>query len=478
MICRSMGRSCIARWFVASCLAVSLLPNAIAQPTTEVPGETIPANWEFDFDLFHWVLEQQGLESRNHALDTSHPEHWNEVLQTPSKAAVILTGDIREVSNWRTLHSFLSHGGVILVATNKPVNVRGFFSIDFGPVTTSNRLQSWHGHHDCLQVVTTSSSSSRASLTSNVSTIVTNRSGWISHLNELLYYDWSTLAKLPSSLKPRESSGQPLVAMAVSNRNSAGRLIVVADGSPLSNGMLWHGDNLILLTNFVQELTEDKRTEFVFLHDGQAVGSRADELLLQEVARQMATPPEIPPEALADLPAEALLEIGNTLATSIEDSDVFNEVATDRPRSLADRFYRRAILLSVCAAALAFFLIRSWLGGQVALPWQRQPRRPEPREPPASLASMNYVLASQALSRDTCRFLTGSQMPKDWLAQLQPNGSAWQRLYAQSPAPHATADTIAQVLSWGTDGAKNKLSRPDFERFGKSIHQLKELHQP
>jgi hypothetical protein len=177
------------------------------------------------------------------------------------------------------------------------------------------------------------------------------------------------------------------------------------------------------------------------------------------------------------MPVEALLEIGNTLATSIEDSDVFNEMATDRPRSLADRFFRRAVLFSVCAAAIAFFFIRSWCGSQAALPWQRQPRRPEPRQPPVWLAEMNYILASQALSRDTCRFLTESQMPKDWLVQLQPNGSTWQRLYAQSVSPQATADTIAQVLSWGTDGVKTKLSRQDFERFGKAIHQLKELHQ-
>jgi len=468
-----MSRLCIAGWFAVSCL----LPNAGAQPAIEIPGEAIPANWEFDFDLFHWVLEQQGLQSRNRDLDASHPEHWNRLFRIPSKSVVILTGDVHKVSDWKTLHRFLSNGGAILVATNEPVSVRGFFSIDFGPVVTNDRRRSWHGHHDCLQVVT-SSSSSRASITRNVSTIVTNRSGWISHLNESLDYDWSRLALLPSShLEPRKSNGQPLIAMAISNRNSAGRLIVMADGSPFSNGMLWHGDNLILLTNLVQEFTQDNRTEFVFLHDGQPVGSRADELLLQEIARQMATPPEIPPEALADLPAEALLEIANTLGTSIEDSDVFNEMVTDRPRSLADRFYRRAILLSLCVAALAFFLIRSWLGGQVALPWQRQPRRPEPRELPASLASINYVLATQALSRDTCRLLTGSQMPKDWLVQLQPHGSTWQQLYAQSTAPHATANTIAQVLSWGTDGAKTKLSRSDFERFGKSIHQLKELHQ-
>ena len=364
MICHIRGRSCIAKWFIASCLVVSLLTNAVAQPATESPGETIPANWEFDFDLFHWVLEQQGLKSRNHALDTSHPERWNRLFRIPSKAVVILTGDILKVSDRRTFHRFLSQGGVILVATNEPVSVHGFFSIDFGPVTTTNRRRVWHGHNDCLQVIT-SSSSAPSSITRNVSTIVTNRSGWISHLNKLLYYDWSRLAKLPSSLEPRKSSGQPLVAVAVSKQNAAGRLFVMADGSPLSNGMLWHGDNLILLTNLVQEFTKANRTEFAFLHDGQPVGSRADELLLQEVARQMTTPPEIPPEALADLPAEALLEIGNTLATSIEDSDVFNEMATDRPRSLADRFFRRAILFSVCAAALAFFFIRSWLACQV-----------------------------------------------------------------------------------------------------------------
>lgn len=456
----------------ACCLIIATPCFGSAQAGPATPK--VPANWELDYDLFQTLLQTRGLRSSNAAVDRVLPNPWDRAFRDPSKSVVILTGSLRSLSSWRPFHRFLTQGGVVLVATNEPVEVRGFFRIEFGPATTRDTRRRWQGYADCLLVTDTKT----GPLVDQVSTIVTNRSGWIAHLESTPFYDWSVLARMPGNLQPRSSAYMPLAAMAT-GRESSGRLIVMADGSPLTNGMLWHGDNLKLLTNLVQELTRDNRTEFAIINGGQPFNSRVPELLVQEAMEQVPeVPPEIPPEALADLPADALLEIGNTLATSIEDSDVLNEVAIDRPRSLADRFYRRSILLTICAAAVAVFVLRSWLNSRTLLPWMRRNRYPEPVEPPASLAAMNFDRAGRALARDTCRFLTDSQEPDDWQAMLKPEGAIWRQLCSQAPVFKTAADTIAQVLSLSAPDSDMKLSQRDFERFGAAIHVLKEHHRP
>jgi len=462
-----------------------LIPRAVGQPVVNSSDLADSATWDFDFDLFYWMLESQGLQSRNDSFDSSSPERWDRLFNDASESVVVLTGDVRRVVHWSTFHKFMAQGGVILLATNEPISVYGFFRVDYGPALVLDRSQSWQGYTDCLMVTDIQPS---VSWMEDVSTIVTNRSGWIARLEGSLDYVWSPFAWLPFDLEPQESSGQPLAAMAANRDRSPGRLIVLADGSPLSNGMLWHGDNLRLLINTVQELTRDNRTEFAFLHNGQPMSGGITEQMLQQAASQFPVPDpadvsiealaDIPPEALADLPPEMLLEIGNTVATSIEDSNILNELITDRPRQLPQRFYRRAILFVVCAIALAVFVLRGWLNEHSAVPWLRKKRRPEARESPAFLSGTNYDQAAEALSRDTCRMLTGSPDSADWQQRLQPDGTTWQQLYAQSSAPQTTVDVVAKVLLWATSGSKTRLTRLEFERFGMSIHQLKQFHQP
>ncbi len=462
-------------------LLTAAMPSAAAQLTVNDQQPEVPATWDFDFDLFQSLLELEGLQALDDESGPVPQERWNDIFASPSRSVMILTGNIKRVSNWSSFHTFLSDGGVILVASSDPSRVYGFFRIDYGPAISHHRRNTWQGYTDCLQV---SDIDSSAATMQHISTIVTNRSGWIAHLGRSPAFQWSVLANLPQNLRPRSSAGQPLVAIATSLHGGSGRLIVMADDSPFSNGMLWHGDNLILLINVVHELTRDGRNAFMFLHNGEPIHSRVTEFLSRESARRSAdsvsfpseAPDRIPPVPLAGLPADVLLQIGNNVSTSIEDSDVLNKLFTDRPRYLAQRFYRRGILLAVSAIALAIFLVCSYLNAQPTLPWLRKCGRPEPPDTPALMPEMEYNQATQALSRDTCRYLTGSQEPSEWQAQLLPNGVAWRTVYARSPAPQATADAIAQVLAWSTDTTNTRLSRAEFERFGETIHQLKQLY--
>ncbi|MCH2203483.1 MAG: hypothetical protein MK102_16070 [Fuerstiella sp.] len=468
-------------------LLVLVIPDTRAQTFTNADPPAIPPTWDFDFDLFQTLLETQGVESQNRKNVQSNRTDWNRMMADPSKSVIVLTGNIEEFSSWSKFHNFLTMGGVIFVASNEPVDIYGFFKIDFGPVTAPDRKVRWHGHEDCIQV--TDLDISKA-LMKDVSTVVVNRSGWIGRLDNSMEYQWSRLAVLPHNLRPRECAHQPVIAVAHSRRKGNGRLIVMADGSLLSNGMIWHGNNLTLLINLVQELTRDNRNAYVFLNNGQAVENRVTDLIrqaaLSAVPNLQSIPgedvaelsSELPLEAIADLPAETLLDIGNTLATRIDDSDILNQLMADRPRYLADRFYRRSILFTICAAGVTIFLMRSYLAGPVPLPWLRQRRRPDPPETPVVMSVTNYGQATRALARDTCRYLTGSREPKDWLSRLQKDGDLWRTLYARSSAPHATTHTMGQLLSFGTEKENTGLSQQQFERFGKSIHQLRQLHQP
>lgn len=444
---------------------------AVAQQPSR-PDPSAPAGWQFDFDLFETLLQSRALESRSAAVTNRTP--WNRVFRSPAESVMIFTGRFPSDVGWREVHQFLADGGVMLIASSEPAGVYGFFSIDTGPAVTNDPRFGWLGHDDCLQVFNIDRSQP---ITENVGRIVTNRSGWLRELRSSLNYRWTPLARLPENLRPPRSSDRLLAAIAT-GRGRAGRLIVFADDSLLSNGMLWHGDNLALLLNTVEELTHDGRREYAFLHNGRPVQNRVPELLVEEAINRQEELPDIPPEALADLPADELLEIGNAVVTSIEDSDVLNELAVDRPRSLQDRFYRRSILLALCAAAIATLLIRSWLTGQSTLPWSRRRRPPEASDPPASLSRLQYDQAAQALSRDVCRMLTDSQDPADWQTQLGRDGSLWRQLSTRSESPQATADTIAQILDWSEQPPSASMSRSEFERFGESIYRLKQLHVP
>ena len=461
-------------------LTVMIAPAAARQHVSAEQPD-VPATWDFDFDLFQSLLEFHGLQTLNDASGEISQQRQNRFFASPSKSVIVLTGRIGRILDWIQLHGFLSRGGVVLVASSEQSSVDGYFRIDYGPATARDDRNIWQSHRDCLQVTDVDSSSA---IIQNISTIVTNRSGWISHLKNSTFLQWSVLARLPRNLRRHSSSDRPVIAIATSRDGGSGRLILMADDSPLSNGMLWHGDNRILLTNVVHELTKDGRNALMFLHNGEANSSRVTELLAREMARRAGDPSSLPAEIPADLspiplselPADVLLEIGNSVAMSVEDSDALNRLLTDRPRNLAERFYRRGILLVVCGIALVIFLLRSHFGRNVTLPWRRLHRRQEPVDTPSSLPDIDYNRAAQTLSRDICRRVTKSEEPADWQVQLQPHGVAWRTLYGQSPAPQVTADLIAEVLSWSSDSKRDTLSCAEFERFGESIYQLKQLY--
>lgn len=424
-----------------------------------------PADWDSGMDLFCSMLQSQGLRAKDLKRTDSQTLALDRFFAAPERSAVILTGYV-EPSRFEGIRAYLNAGGMLLLATDQTTRLENLCIVRGGRVRDSQNRQ---GFRDCLLLRPRLSDHS---LMQGVDTVLTNQSGWISVLNRFPSVRWTVPIRLPQSAIPGASQGSPLLATADVGDFPSGRLIVLADDSLLTNGMLWHANNKTLGLNLVNELASQKRNTMLFLRNGRPVRSRVGDLLLQQAA-QMDLPPEtIPPEALWDLPGDALLDIGNQLLIDIEDSNVINDALTNRPRFLSSRSYRRALLLLIGSLALLIFLYRAWRRNQPLLSWKR-PRRALP--PPASASVVPLEHAAAALARDACRRLTGSDDVVEWQRELSAQGPGWQKLVDASESPRMTKQALADVLQQAAAQNPVSLTKAQLERFGQQVYDLRFL---
>ena len=433
-----------------------------------------PPDWDYRYDLFAALLEYQGLEPIWQPAAGRGRVQWDRWIADPAETVVILTGDLRRVSNARATMKFLRSGGSMLIASDSSVLVRGFFETRSGPVVTRSVSASYKGYADCLELREFDSSSR---LFEGVDSVVTNCCGWISSFHSPSRdFDWKVRLRLPNGIQTRGASGMPLMMeTTVHGQLRDGHLILLADESLPTNSMLWHGDNAQFVMNLSRSLTAGDRTKFVFLHNGKPVLSRISELLVQEAISRAADPSEIPPEAIHDLPLDTLLKITNAVITEVEDSGVLNELMVDRPKHLSSRFFRRANLLAAAVIAMFFFLMRSWFTAAPRLPWSpsgdRRAETDTGDRPPS-----DYKRAASGLTRRLCRDLTGSDDPQTWVTELSPGGGVYTRLCAQSDNSHGTAAAIGQISRQIATDPLGRVSRREFVKIGNSVQLLRQLH--
>ena len=67
---------------------------AIAELPADDLQPTVTATWEFDFDLFHSLLELEGLQTVAIEPGLVLQEHWNDIFAFPSRSVMVLTGNI------------------------------------------------------------------------------------------------------------------------------------------------------------------------------------------------------------------------------------------------------------------------------------------------------------------------------------------------------------------------------------------------
>ena len=218
------------------------------------------------------LLEERGI-SNIQTLESS--------LGSPSNSVIVITGDLRRLpaDSWTRLVQYVGRGGNVLIASDQPRILTGIGEIKPGPVVASRSEDSYSEFRDCIRIHDLDAAADEML---GVKEIVSNRTGWLvlpaktSSVNPLR---WKVIASLPVDCLPSASSQQPIIAVGSGSTSAAGVMILVADTSVLTNGMIWHGDNATFAIRVSEVLGRGKRSQLTFVADGRVLASYKDRVL-------------------------------------------------------------------------------------------------------------------------------------------------------------------------------------------------------
>lgn len=442
-------------------LAILLLLPALISACRAQNAASPDHNWHFRYELFQMLLEQNGLEP------VTDPAR---VFRDPESSVIVLLGNVN-VFQPHDLNDFCERGGAVLVATDRSYSAGriGEFMSSNSPVR-SRRVSDWYqNHYDCLIL---DNIDSRNPLMKNVNSLVVNRTGWLAK-PRWARREWDVAARLPDSTEPRRAESQPVIASLRFRQKEKGRLIMAADPSLFTNGMLWHGDNAILAINTSQLLCAGKRNRLLFLVDRKALESYRDSPMMNQTP-----PPPLPENLPENLPEPELatwLRIGNSVIRNVEETNVMNEAVADYTSRINSRMLRRAIIFAVAVIATLFIL---WSITSNNAPTHR----PMPARKMKSAHSLNagrkteaseFGLAASMLARELCKELTGSSEPAEWQRQLSENPVS-----GNGPLQAKSAQKdIRKVLDLAVNTRTVHISRRKFEATGRMIQKLRQLHR-
>jgi len=386
-----------------------LLPPGGAVSALDQAGQP---EWQFGFQLFHLLLEQQGL--------YSVPDFRESMDRRPRQTAVVLMGDLNRIPTdlLARLQKFLDCGGVALVASDKGASFKSLFRISDDTFEAQEDEAAYQGFPDCPVV---HAFRPGTAVLDGVNSLVANRTGVISRIDDR-FGNWSILARLPELInhRSRRRSQAPLIAEWKSRKREGGRLMLMADHSILINGMLWHGDNARLAVNLADWLSTGKRKEVAFIVDGKP--AKAMLALPPELSDDLPTVEDLPAPTLRDLlnlPPEVLLNFANRFAAGMEDADVMNDLLANQPADLPTPQYRQ--VLYVAAGVLAVIYLLRLMGKVGSRPMTRPPRsvgQSVNLNRSRALSSGELHTAGRELAQGALRQLTGSSDPQDWIISV------------------------------------------------------------
>lgn len=443
-----MNRS-VRRSLLVLCVLFSLPAAATAQPES---SDALREEWRFGYHLFELLFKHRGLTPLTNVRAA--------LTSTPEKTVIVLLGPHQEGWMWGEMIRFVQQGGALLVATDNTLAVGSAAFFRRGPIEVLAERDAYQGYRDCPRVTDVDN---EHPVTRGVRELIPNRSGWLGRLSNTLG-DWEIVARLPPNrptIRP-----EPLIAVMRTRAPAPGQLVVVADHSLFTNGMLWHGDNAILAVNLVNWLAEADRERVLILADGQ-VG--AGSWPPPQLPEQLPTPDL---DNLPDLTTAETLRFMNNLVTGLEDSDLFNEFATSRWKFVSDPVYKRSLLLLLAAAAALFLL---WRFGQGTAPRRQQS---PPREMAnvstlriqSRLAAGEYHVAARQLAQDMLVELTGSTEPLSWRfppRQVEILGHLFLR--------QRVREDLVLVQNLAVND-RRRVARREFRRLARSLARLRQMH--
>ena len=447
-------------------LAIVVSAGAANAQAVNRPVQADSDKWYLGYNGFRMLLEERSLTVRTDMSAT---------LRRPKESVIVMFGDVTRVSlaEWRNLRAFVAQGGSLLVASELGFKLPGVNSFSLGPVSSLDKDSQYQGFDDCIVL---SDLNQSHPLSKGLRRIIVNKTGWMS-TSEDSSLQWEVIAALADDVSPGAARQRPVIMAGLDAAPGTGVMILSADQSLFSDGMLWHGDNSLFAIQVSDLLCRGNRKWLTVYDNGQTLPSYmaklAPPITPPQVPPQM--PPNIPPQIPPDIdPPEpdlaTMLRMANEVLDEVQDSNILNETLKERPRNMRPIAWARTILLLLLILLLLFLVWRL-----VQNRWHLVPNRHARFmqsmygvNSSRQLETSEFGAAVEILARDLCRELTGSQVESDWLKLLASNQNSPSVTFTRGQKK-----ALKEVVGIATGGCRVHLSRRKFESLGRSIELVR-----
>lgn len=414
-------------------------------------------DWIFRFELFQGLLEQSGLKP---------VDSVSNVFANPDRSVVVLTGNISSSFPPRLMESFCAQGGHLLVACDTGFSAGRIAEFQEGPVTVRGSRNRYLDYSDCIVV---SDFPTEHPVTKGVQKLVFNRTGWLKKPRWFLPA-WQQLAKLPDNVSPSSSRSQPVILQVKTMDQMNGRLLVTADHSVFTNGMLWHADNALFAIQVAEWLAEGERDQLLFVSDGQALSGFLNSPAFQPPQTEL-------PNPKTDLATmlKYMTAVANKVVQTSQERNVMNEELARRPRNMPAGKYRRILLFALATIVVLFAIWRFTATNYNyfhAMPARTMKSAMDLNHEELSKQE-ELTRAASMLARDLCRELTGSTDSRVWVQQLSKQ-SLNTKIMSLDQAERGRLNTIVDLA---TNNKTIPVSKKKLEELGRLIRDFKIRHR-
>lgn len=443
---------------------VAFVNSANAQAVNQA-GQANSDKWYLGYNGFRMLLEERGLTVRTDLSAT---------LRRPKESVVVMFGDVRrvELEEWRQLRAYVAQGGSLLVASERGFKLPGVSLFSRGPVSSLDIDSQYQGFEDCIVL---SELNRSHPLSKGLRRIIVNKTGWMS-TSEDSSLQWEVIAALTKDVLPGSARYRPVIMAGIDAAPGTGVMILSADQSIFSDGMLWHGDNSLFAIQVSDLLCRGKRKWLTVYDNGQTLPS-----YMAELAPPL-TPPQSPPQTPPNLPQippeidppepdlSTMLRMANEVLDEVQDSNILNETLKERPRGMRPVAWARTIVLVLLILFLLFVLWRLVQNRWHLLP-NRHARFMQSMygvHSSRQLQTSEFGAAVEILARDLCRELSGSQVESDWLRLLTSNSDLTSATFSR-----VEKKTLKEIVGIATRGCRVHISRRKFQSLGRGIEAVR-----
>lgn len=443
-------------------LAILVSAGAANAQAVNRPGQADSDKWYLGYNGFRMLLEERGLTVRTDMSAT---------LRRPKESVIVMFGDVTRVSlaEWRNLRAYVAQGGSLLVASELGFKLPGVNSFSPGPVSSLDKDSQYQGFDDCIVL---SDLNQSHPLSKGLRRIIVNKTGWMSP-SEDSSLQWEVIAALAEDVLPGAARQRAVIMAGLDAAPGTGVLILSADQSLFSDGMLWHGDNSLFAIQVSDLLCRGNRKWLTVYDNGRTLPSYMAKLAPPPTPPQI--PPNIPPQIPPDIdPPEpdlaTMLRMANEVLDEVQDSNILNETLRERPRNMRPIAWARTILLILFILFL-LFLVWQLVQNRWHLVPNRHARFMQSMygvNSSRQLETSEFGAAVEILARDLCREMTGSQVEGDWLKLLASNQNSPSVTFSRGQKK-----ALKEVVGIATRGCRVHLSRRKFESLGRSIELVR-----